>query len=210
MSDFSPKEWEKRFAQRVASLGWEVTQAQQARLMHYIGMLYQWNQAFNLTAVRNPFDMIERHLIDSLSLRPYLKGDKILDAGTGAGLPGIPLAIVEEKKHFTLLDSHTKKQFFVSQVIKLLALENAEPVCQRLEQYHPPLKFSTILARALAPWREVLSVTRHLLAKEGHWLIMIGKLPSLLVDACYEAELFLLPHSGERQRQVGVIRWKGE
>ncbi len=107
------------------------------QLLHYHALLHKWNQAFNLTAVRDPLEMIDRHLLDSLSLLPYVEGKRVLDMGTGAGLPGIPLAICLPQTQFVLLDSNGKKIRFVRQAMMELGLQNVEPVQARLEAYQP-------------------------------------------------------------------------
>jgi len=146
-------------------------------LVDYVKLLHRWNAAYNLTAVRDPLEMVSRHLLDSLSVRPYLTGYRILDAGTGAGLPGIPLAVLEPERAFCLLDSNGKKIRFVQQAVMTLGLTNVNVVKARMESYLPAEKFATIVCRAVASSSDFLLATRHLLACPGRLLIMKGQRP---------------------------------
>lgn len=124
---------------------------QQDRLLAYLALLRRWNRAYNLTAVTEPVEMVARHLLDSLSLLPALRGRLFLDAGTGAGLPGVPLAIARPDCRFVLLDSNGKKVRFLRQVRRELGLDNIEPVQGRLESWRPDRPPDAIISRALAP-----------------------------------------------------------
>ena len=148
------------------------------KLTTYIKLIEKWNRVYNLTAVRDPIDMVNRHIIDSLMVAPHMKtsGDLILDVGTGAGLPGIPLSVVFPHKKFTLLDSSQKKQIFLQHVVQSLALNNVSLQCIRTEAYRPDFQFNTIVSRAFAPLGKMLALTGHLLAPEGQFLAMKGKL----------------------------------
>jgi 16S rRNA (guanine527-N7)-methyltransferase len=121
--------------------------------------------------------MIMLHIIDSLSIAPYLKGNDIIDVGSGAGLPGIPLAIFYPEKKFVLLDAQHKKTRFLTQAIIQLSLSNVEIVTKRVENFHPATGFDTVLTRAFAPLSKMLALTQHLLKKEGQFLAMKGKYP---------------------------------
>lgn len=118
--------------------------------LDYVALLHKWNRVYNLTAVRDPLDMVERHLIDSLTVAPYLQGARVLDVGTGAGLPGIPLALHRPDLQFTLLDSNGKKTRFLQQVIAELRLPNVVAVHQRIEAYRPDPLPDTVVSRAFA------------------------------------------------------------
>jgi 16S rRNA (guanine527-N7)-methyltransferase len=147
------------------------------RLLEYVRLLARWNRAYNLTAVRDPADMISRHLLDSLVIVPYLTGRRIIDIGTGAGLPGIPLAIARPELAFTLLDANAKKTRFVTQAVGALGLKNVEVVQARAENYRPAQKFDTLVARAFASIADMLAGARHLCAADGRVLAMKGTYP---------------------------------
>ena len=147
---------------------------QQASLIKYVGLLDKWNKTYNLTAVRKPEHMVTRHLLDSLSICPYLRGNRLLDVGTGAGLPGIPLAIVFPQRHFTLLDSNNKKTRFVIQAVSELELSNVDVVQSRVEEFQSPELFNTIITRAYSAIGDMVKQTSHLLAKDGVFLAMKG------------------------------------
>lgn len=149
----------------------------QNQLLRYLEMLEKWNRVFNLTAVREAKEMVFRHILDSLSVNTYLHGHRILDVGTGAGLPGIPLAIVNPDKKFVLLDSNSKKTRFLTQTIFELKIPNVEVVHSRAEVYHPETCFDSIISRAFASIKVMLATTQHLICKHGHFLAMKGVYP---------------------------------
>lgn len=144
------------------------------RLIAFIELLWRWNQAFNLTAVRDPLAMISRHLLDSLAVWPWVDAGPVLDAGTGAGLPGLPLALARPELAFTLLDSNGKKTRFVRQAVLELGLTNVAVVQMRLATYRPPRKFVNILARAVARLPELYAATAPLAAPGGRLLALKG------------------------------------
>ena len=152
--------------------------ARKERMIRYLLLLQRWNRAYNLTAVREPLEMIPAHLLDSLSVLPYLYGDMLLDLGTGAGLPGIPLAIAAPDRAFHLLDSNGKKTRFLRQAVVELGLANALVIQARMESYLPERKFATIISRALAPTRNLLAATRRSIACPGRLLLMKGQCPT--------------------------------
>ena len=158
-------------------LGVELTEDESERLLRFIWLLLKWNRAYNLTALDDPMVMVERHLLDSLSVLPYLQGKRILDMGTGPGLPGIPLALMRPQWNFILLDSNNKKIRFVRQAMLELALDNVQPVHARVEQYQPDQPFDTLIARAFTDLPRMLALTRELLVPHGILLAMKGKLP---------------------------------
>lgn len=157
------------------------------RLLAYLAELQQWNRAYNLTAVRDPLEMVPRHLLDSLSILPWLRGRQLLDVGSGAGLPGIPLAIVEPARHWTLLDSNGKKARFLRHVVRTLGLENVSVIEGRSETHRPAELPDCISARAVAPLAELIALVAHLCPPGGRILAMKGKLD--------EAELAAVPES---------------
>ena len=153
------------------------------RLIRFITLLNRWNQAYNLTAVRDPLAMVPRHLLDSLALMPYLQGAPLLDLGTGPGLPGIPLAILNPGSRFVLLDSNGKKIRFVRQAILELGLSQVEAIQARMESYRPAEKFVTIVSRAVAELEALRRVAWPLLALRGTLLIMKGRQPDAELKA---------------------------
>lgn len=147
-----------------------------AKLLHYLRLLQKWNRVYNLTAVHDPREMVTRHLLDSLAMTSHMVG-RVVDVGTGAGLPGIPLALVLPQLHFVLVDSNAKKTRFVVQAVSELGLSNVDVVCERVEALKPLQAFDTLIARAFAPIADVLAVSSHLCAEHGRILIMKGKNP---------------------------------
>lgn len=167
---------------RQLNLAQPLDEKQQAKLIKYVELLNKWNKTYNLTAVRKPEHMVTRHLLDSLSICPYLRGKSILDVGTGAGLPGIPLAIVFPDRQFTLLDSNNKKTRFVVQAVSELELPNVGVVQSRVEEYEPEATFTTITTRAYSAIGEMVEQTSHLMAKDGVFLAMKGVNPVAEID----------------------------
>lgn len=142
-------------------------------LLDYVDLLVRWNRAYNLTAVREPADMVTRHLLDSLAIAPHLHGDTLIDLGTGAGLPGVPLAIQEPRRQVTLVDSNGKKVRFLREVQRRLPLGNIEPLCARVESLSG--LYACVTARAFASLADMLQLGGHLLAEDGHWLALKGR-----------------------------------
>jgi len=147
-------------------------------LLSYIAQLERWNKAYNLTAVKAPGEMVTRHLLDSLSIAPFIEGGRLLDAGTGAGLPGIPLAIACPELDVTLLDSSGKKIRFINHVRRHLKLENIRPVQQRLEAYEPGFQFDAVISRAFTDLLSFAGAARHLAAGPLRLLAMKGRFPA--------------------------------
>jgi 16S rRNA (guanine527-N7)-methyltransferase len=152
-------------------------EAQIGRLLAFLKLIGKWNKAYNLTAIRHPEDMARLHLLDSLAVLPYIKGRRVIDIGTGAGLPGIPLAIFLPETSFTLLDSNAKKTRFVQQAVLELKLANVEVCHSRAEAYRPEQKFDTVITRAFAALPAILETTGHLLNDDGVLLAMKGQNP---------------------------------
>lgn len=167
------------------------------RLAAYVDLLAHWNRAYNLTAVRRPQDMVTRHILDSLSILPWLYGQRILDVGSGAGLPGIPLAVLRPDAEFTLLDSNGKRTRFMTQAVLELGLANTRVVQARVEAYRPGAPFDSVLSRAFASLAAFLAGAGRLCAPDGCLLAMKGALP--------EAELLELPE-GYKVMGVHVLR----
>jgi len=162
-------------------MGLELPEAASSKLIDYLGLLSHWNRAFNLTAIRNSDEMLSKHLLDSVGVLPYIGQGLVLDVGSGAGLPGIPLAIAMPQCRFVLIDSNGKKTRFLTQCKITLGLENVEVVNQRVEAYSPMkddhrIYFDAVVARAYASSNEIIKNTAHLHKPETRILIMQGKL----------------------------------
>ncbi|MGI9308352.1 MAG: 16S rRNA (guanine(527)-N(7))-methyltransferase RsmG [Gammaproteobacteria bacterium] len=151
----------------------------------FIQTLHKWNQAYNLTAVREADEMVAKHILDSCAVRPSLDGREILDVGTGAGLPGIPLALLEPDRRFTLLDSNGKKTRFLTQAIAELGLTNVEVVQSRVEEFAPACSYDSILCRAFTSIEQFVLHCEKFLQPAGRLIAMKGKLP--------EQELLAVP-----------------
>jgi 16S rRNA (guanine527-N7)-methyltransferase len=168
--------------QGVETLGLNAIELPLQDYLSYIELLVQWNSAYNLTAVREPGKMLAYHVLDSLSILPFIHGDdcqgnKCLDIGTGAGLPGIILAMAKPDTHWVLLDGNNKKIRFVQQAVMTLNLSNVEVVCSRIEKYQTEQSFSTIVSRAFTSLDDFYSCSQHLLAPGGTLLAMKGPDP---------------------------------
>ncbi|MEJ2480084.1 MAG: 16S rRNA (guanine(527)-N(7))-methyltransferase RsmG [Acidihalobacter sp.] len=170
------------------------------KLLAYRDLVVRWNRVHNLTAVRDPEAMLAYHLLDSLSVSPYLHGDRVLDVGSGAGLPGIPLAVVNPQRRFVLLDASSKRVRFLRQVSVELELENVEAVHERIERYRPDAPFATVTSRAFASLADFAGAACGLLAAGGHMLAMKGR--------CPEEELQALP-SGIRLHAIYELKVPG-
>lgn len=151
----------------LSAMGLALPEGVSERLLAYLDLLVKWNRAYNLTAVRKPEQMITRHLLDSLTVLPYLHGRRVLDVGTGAGLPGLPLAMVRGELEFVLLDSNRKKTRFVTQAVNELGLANVEVVSERVEDYRPAQAFDTVVSRAFSTVGEMLQGAGHLGSRPG-------------------------------------------
>jgi len=178
------------------ALGVELSEGQQQQLLAYLALLIKWNKAYNLTAVRDPDEMVSRHLLDSLSVVSFVaeSGQTWLDVGSGGGMPGVPLAIMFPDRGFTLLDSNGKKTRFLTQVKLELKLANLEVVHSRVEQFQPAEAFEGITSRAFSSLEDFANWTRHLGNTETRWLAMKGvqpddelqRLPAdFRLDACH-------------------------
>ena len=152
----------------------KLSAAQQQQLIAYIELLHKWNSAYNLTSVRTPKAMIGRHLLDSLVVAPYLHGNRVIDVGTGPGLPGVPLAIFYPEKHFVLLDSLGKRIRFLNQVKRQLNLGNIEPIQCRVEDHQLEEGYDAVISRAFASMKDMVHWCRHLPGSDGCFLAMKG------------------------------------
>lgn len=153
-----------------------LTEQQLLKLEHYVELLAKWNKVYNLTSVRDPQEMVSRHILDSLSILPYLNGESLLDVGTGAGLPGIPVAITHPDIAVTLLDTNSKKTRFLQQAKAELGLDNITVVHARVEQADLP-KFAMVTARAFATIEDIIDLTGQHCDDAGSLLLMKGVRP---------------------------------
>lgn len=177
--------------------------------MAYLLLLHKWNRAYNLTALKNVDSMVSRHLFDSLSILPWIKGSHILDAGSGAGLPGIPLALSLPNSHFVLVDSNGKKTRFMQTAKRALQLDNVDILQTRLEGFEPPIKFDTIVSRAFSDLSKMIRLTQHLLAPNGQWLAMKGRYPKdelEKIDKPYEVKHYTVFGMEDEERCCIIIR----
>ena len=157
--------------------GISLTDHQKNQLVAYVDMLNKWNKAYNLTSVRDPNEMLIRHILDSIVVAPHLRGERFIDVGTGPGLPGIPLSIVRPECHFTLLDSLGKRVRFLRQVQHELKLENIEPVQSRVEAFPSEPPFDGVISRAFASLNDMVSWCKHLPAQDGRFYALKGLVP---------------------------------
>lgn len=157
--------------------GISLTDHQKNQLIAYVEMLHKWNKAYNLTSVREPSEMLVRHILDSIVVAPHLQGNRFIDVGTGPGLPGIPLSIVRPESHFTLLDSLGKRVRFLRQVQHELALSNIEPVQSRVEDFPAQPPFDGVISRAFASLNDMVSWCLHLPGENGCFYALKGQLP---------------------------------
>lgn len=164
-----------RLHQGIDALGLTLPADAVPRLLDYLALLERWNGTYNLTAIRDPLEMVTRHLLDSLAILPYLQGHTLADLGTGPGLPGIPLAIAAPGRQVLLVDSNGKKVRFLREAIRALKLDGVRAVQARVEDVEGP--FDCITARAFASLADMLAWGGHLLAPQGVWLAMKGKTP---------------------------------
>ena len=169
------------------------------KLLEYLSIFAKWNKTYNLSAIRQPEEMLSKHLLDSLSIAPFLAkegtGERFIDVGTGGGLPGIPMAICFPEKSFTLLDSAGKKTRFLFQVKQALKLDNVTVENRRVESFQPDQLFDGVISRAFASLKDMTDGCSHLLKKNGRFWAMKGVMPKdelselakhYIVDACHE------------------------
>ena len=212
MSMVTPAHAEE-LARGAAQLGVPLSALQQEQLLAYLALLIKWNKAYNLTAVRNPDEMVSRHLLDSLSVVPYVdeRGDRWLDVGSGGGMPGVPLAILFPERRFTLLDSNGKKTRFLTQVKLELKLANLEVIHSRVEDYQPAEPFDGITSRAFSSLEDFAEWTRHLSGPHTQWLAMKGihpkdELQALPADFQLQACEVLKVPGCQGQRHLLILR----
>ncbi|MBP8253632.1 MAG: 16S rRNA (guanine(527)-N(7))-methyltransferase RsmG [Citrobacter sp.] len=166
-----------KLSRLLADAGISLTDHQKNQLIAYVDMLHKWNKAYNLTSVRDPNDMLVRHILDSIVVAPHLQGERFIDVGTGPGLPGIPLSIVRPEAHFTLLDSLGKRVRFLRQVQHELKLENITPVQSRVEDFPSEPPFDGVISRAFASLNDMVTWCHHLPGQNGRFYALKGLLP---------------------------------
>ncbi|MGC7590289.1 16S rRNA (guanine(527)-N(7))-methyltransferase RsmG [Bisgaard Taxon 46] len=151
-----------------------ITDQQKVQLVKLVLLLHKWNKAYNLTSVRDPMEMLVKHILDSVVVSPYLEGERFIDVGTGPGLPGLPLAIINPDKQFVLLDSLGKRISFIRNAVRELGLNNVEPVLSRVEEYQPEQLFDGVLSRAFASLKDMTDWCQHLPNKNGYFYALKG------------------------------------
>ncbi len=164
-------------------LGLDLPVAVIDKLLAYLELLVKWNKVHNLTAVRDPEEMVTLHLLDSLSVLPHVPTGRLLDVGSGAGLPGIILAICRPDLQVTTIDAVQKKASFMRQAKAELQIDNLQVVAGRVEQLKPELPFDTVISRAFSEIALFIQLTKHLIAEEGLWLAMKGQMPQGELEA---------------------------
>lgn len=152
-----------------------LTEQQEKQLVQLVLLLNKWNKAYNLTSVRDPMEMLVKHILDSLVVSPYLQGDRFIDVGTGPGLPGLPLAIINPDKIFILLDSLGKRISFIRNAVRELGLTNVETVLSRVEEYQPDHQFDGVLSRAFASLKDMTDWCHHLPDQNGAFYALKGQ-----------------------------------
>jgi 16S rRNA (guanine527-N7)-methyltransferase len=167
----------QQLAQGVQELGVALPARAQERLLQYLALLQKWNRVYNLTAVREPHRMVSHHLLDSLAVAPLIRGATLLDVGSGAGLPGIPLALALPDTRVTLLDANHKKAAFLKQAVTELELGNAAVACERVESWKPAMRFEVVISRALSDLAEFVALAGRHVAAGGRLAAMKGVHP---------------------------------
>ncbi|WP_165312675.1 16S rRNA (guanine(527)-N(7))-methyltransferase RsmG [Vibrio ziniensis] len=199
----------------IAKTDLDVSDKQRQQLLGYVELLNKWNKAYNLTSVRDPADMLVKHILDSIVVSPYLNGERFIDVGTGPGLPGIPLAIMNPDKNFVLLDSLGKRIRFIKQVLHELGITNVTAVQSRVEEYDPEGGFDAVLSRAFASMSDMVEWCQHLpRANSGVFFALKGQLPqeeiSLLPEWCSVTDVKALKVPElEGERHLVILSRKG-
>ncbi|WP_268798711.1 16S rRNA (guanine(527)-N(7))-methyltransferase RsmG [Pseudomonas huanghezhanensis] len=192
-------------------LGLVLNERQHNLLLAYLALLIKWNKAYNLTAVRDPDEMVSRHLLDSLSIMSFIVGERWLDVGSGGGMPGIPMAILFPDAKITVLDSNGKKTRFLTQVKLELKLDNLEVIHSRAEVFQPQQPFSGIISRAFSSLEDFTHWTRHMGDEQTQWLAMKGlhpadELVALPADFRLDSTQALAVPGCQGQRHLLILR----
>jgi 16S rRNA (guanine527-N7)-methyltransferase len=201
----------EELSQGARELGVDLSEVQHEKLLGYLALLIKWNKAYNLTAVRDPDEMVSRHLLDSLSVVPYIQGERQLDVGSGGGMPGIPLAILFPDMNVTCLDSNGKKTRFLTQVKLELKLDNLDVIHSRAEAFQPEQPFTGIISRAFSSLEDFTQWTRHMGDTQTRWLAMKGlhpadELVALPADFRLESAQALAVPGCQGQRHLLILR----
>ncbi len=199
-----------RLESLLAQTSLQLTELQISQLVTLVEQLDKWNKAYNLTSVRDPMEMLVKHILDSLVVSPYLQGERFIDVGTGPGLPGLPLAIINPDKQFVLLDSLGKRITFIRQVCHLLKLDNVTAVQSRVEKYQPERLFDGVISRAFASLQDMLNWCYHLPSNNGKFYALKGLVPEQELENLAEGlklqriESLMVPEL-EGQRHLVII-----
>ncbi|MDB5726775.1 MAG: gidB [Novosphingobium sp.] len=211
MSSMVTSQHAEELSRGAQQLGVDLSESQHSQLLAYLALLIKWNKAYNLTAVRDPDEMVSRHLLDSLSVVPFIVGERWLDVGSGGGMPGIPLAILFPEMKVTVLDSNGKKTRFLTQVKLELKLDNLEVIHSRVEAFQPALPFTGIVSRAFSSLEDFTGWTRHLGDSNTRWLAMKGlhpadELVALPTDFHLDSAQALTVPGCQGQRHLLILR----
>lgn len=205
----------QRLASGAATLGLSLSEQDILQFETLVSELQRWGQRINLSSVLESDEIVKIHLLDSLAVAPHLAGDQILDIGTGAGFPGLPLAIINPQREFTLLDGNGKKISFVNHMIATLGLSNALATKARAEDYAPANRFDTVIARALARVPRLVEISAHLVREDGQLLALKGKHPAAELEDLaaspeweYSVSKLTVPFLEAHARHVVSIRRK--
>lgn len=199
----------QRLSQGLHKMGLDIPESVQEQLIQYVQLMQKWNKAYNLTAIKDQDQMVIRHILDSLSISPYIKNSPVLDIGTGAGLPGIPLALTMPDKKFILLDSNSKKIHFLTQVKIELAIENIEIIHSRIEDFRPQEKVEIVTCRAFAALNTILDRTQHLVTSTTRVLAMKARQEQVDLPAGFEQlndHALNVPWLEEERRLVEIYK----
>ncbi len=195
--------YEDKFKAGVLAAGLNLSDAVQQKLLDYLALIQKWNKVHNLTAVRDPDEMVTLHLLDSLAVLPFIQAKTLLDVGSGAGLPGIPLAICLPELKVTVIDSSQKKASFMRQAKAELGIDNLEVLCGRVEEVRRDEKFDVVISRAFSDLCLFVNLTKHLCKATGAWLAMKGIFPEAELNELAE-NLHLTPSRTEVLRVPGL------
>lgn len=195
--------YEAKFKAGVLAAGLNLSDAVQQKLLDYLALIQKWNKVHNLTAVRDPDEMVTLHLLDSLAVLPFIQAKTLLDVGSGAGLPGIPLAICLPELKVTVIDSSQKKASFMRQAKAELGIDNLEVLCGRVEEVRRDEKFDVVISRAFSDLCLFVNLTKHLCKAAGTWLAMKGVFPEAELKELAE-KLHLMPSKTEVLKVPGL------